>query len=65
MHSKFIVTGDVTQVDLPKVQDSGLIQSLRVLANIDEISVVELDETDIVRHKLVKKIVKAFEKHTH
>ncbi|MBI9069524.1 MAG: PhoH family protein [Salinivirgaceae bacterium] len=64
-NAKFIVTGDVTQVDLPKVQDSGLIQALRILANINGISIVELTEADIVRHKLVKKIVRAFEKHTH
>ncbi|MDA3894495.1 MAG: PhoH family protein [Salinivirgaceae bacterium] len=65
MNAKFIVTGDVTQVDLPKVQDSGLVQSLRILENINGISVVELDETDIVRHRLVKAIVLAYEKHTH
>jgi phosphate starvation-inducible PhoH-like protein len=65
MNAKFIVTGDVTQVDLPKVQDSGLIQALRILEKIKGISIVELDETDIVRHRLVKAIVKAFERHTH
>lgn len=65
MNAKFIVTGDVTQVDLPKVQDSGLIQALRILEKIEGISVVELDESDIVRHRLVKAIVKAFERHTH
>lgn len=64
-YSKFIVTGDVTQVDLPKIQDSGLVQSLRILEKIEGIGVVQLTEADIVRHKLVKKIVKAFEKHTH
>ena len=65
INAKFIVTGDVTQVDLPKTQDSGLIQALRILENIEGISVVELDETDIVRHRLVRAIVKAYEKHTH
>jgi phosphate starvation-inducible PhoH-like protein len=58
--SKFIVTGDVTQVDLPKPQDSGLIHALRILDKIEGISIVELNETDIVRHKLVKEIVKAY-----
>ncbi|MGE4290502.1 MAG: PhoH family protein [Salinivirgaceae bacterium] len=65
MNAKFIVTGDITQVDLPKVHDSGLIQALRILEKIEGIAVVELDETDIVRHRLVKAIVKAFERHTH
>lgn len=64
-NAKFIVTGDITQVDLPKVNDSGLIQALRILEKIEGIAVVELDETDIVRHRLVKAIVKAFERHTH
>ncbi len=59
-YSKFIVTGDVTQVDLPKPQDSGLIHALRILDKIEGISIVELNETDIVRHKLVKEIVKAY-----
>ena len=58
--AKFIITGDVTQVDLPKTQDSGLIKSLNILSKIKGISIVELDETDIVRHKLVKAIVKAY-----
>jgi phosphate starvation-inducible PhoH-like protein len=65
MNAKFIITGDITQVDLPKVHDSGLIQALRILEKIEGIAVVELDETDIVRHRLVKAIVKAFERHTH
>jgi len=63
MNAKFMITGDVTQVDLPRVQESGLIKSLKILGKIEGISIVELDETDIVRHKLVKAIVKAYEKH--
>ncbi len=62
MNSKFIITGDVTQIDLPRTQDSGLVQAIRLLKKIDGISVVELDESDIVRHRLVKEIVKAFDK---
>jgi phosphate starvation-inducible PhoH-like protein len=62
LNAKFIITGDVTQVDLPKVADSGLIKTLEILKEIKGISFVELDETDIVRHKLVKDIVKAFNK---
>ncbi len=62
MNAKFIITGDITQVDLPKIKDSGMVQSLKILDKIKGISMVELDETDIVRHKLVKEIVKAYEK---
>lgn len=62
MNSKFIITGDVTQIDLPKTSDSGLVQAIRILKGIEGISMVELDETDIVRHRLVKEIVKAFDK---
>lgn len=62
MNSKFIITGDVTQIDLPRTQDSGLVQAIRLLKRIDGISIVELDESDIVRHRLVKEIVKAFDK---
>jgi len=62
MNSKFIITGDVTQIDLPRTQDSGLVQAIRLLKRIEGISIVELDESDIVRHRLVKEIVKAFDK---
>ena len=62
MNSKFIITGDVTQIDLPRTQDSGLVQAVRLLRNIEGISFVELDETDIVRHRLVKEIVRAFDR---
>lgn len=63
MNTKFIVTGDETQIDLPRRSDSGLLQALRILRGIDDISVVKFDEKDIVRHKLVRDIVKAYEKH--
>ena len=62
MNSKFIITGDVTQIDLPRTQDSGLVQAIRLLKRIEGFSIVELDESDIVRHRLVKEIVKAFDK---
>ena len=62
MNSKFIITGDVTQIDLPRTQDSGLVQAIRLLKRIEGISIVELDESDIVRHRLVKEIVKALDK---
>jgi len=61
-HSKFIITGDITQIDLPVSEKSGLIHAHKILANIAGISFVELDETDIVRHPLVIKIVKAYSK---
>ena len=59
--SKFIMTGDTTQIDLPKKNDSGLLMAMRILANIEGISIIKFDERDIVRHKLVRKIVKAYE----
>jgi phosphate starvation-inducible PhoH-like protein len=59
--SKFIMTGDTTQIDLPKKNESGLIQAMRILANIEGISIIKFDERDIVRHKLVKRIVRAYE----
>ncbi|MFP5471002.1 MAG: PhoH family protein [Bacteroidia bacterium] len=62
MSAKFVITGDVTQVDLPRHQKSGLIKSLKILKNIDGISMVFLDENDVLRHRLVKKITSAFDK---
>lgn len=59
-HSKFIINGDITQIDLPSSEKSGLIQAISILKDIEGISFVYLDENDIVRHPLVKKIVKAF-----
>jgi phosphate starvation-inducible protein PhoH and related proteins len=61
VNSKFIMTGDTTQIDLPKKSDSGLLQAINILKNIDGISMIKFDERDIVRHKLVKKIVRAYE----
>ena len=60
--AKFIVTGDVTQVDLPKASRSGLIHASKILNNIPGIDIVYLDERDIIRHKLVTKIVDAYQK---
>ena len=59
--SKFIMTGDTTQIDLPRKSDSGLLMAMRILANIEGISIIKFDERDIVRHKLVKRIVRAYE----
>ena len=58
--SKMVVTGDVTQIDLPSGQRSGLRTAASRLAGIDEVGVVEFDETDVVRHPLVAKIVRAY-----
>jgi len=60
--AKAIITGDVTQIDLPPKVKSGLEKSVRILANIDGIGHVVLDEEDVVRHKLVKAIIKAYDK---
>lgn len=61
-NAKAIITGDVTQIDLPPKVRSGLEKSTRILRHIDGIGHVELDEEDVVRHKLVKAIIKAYDK---
>lgn len=60
-NTKMIVTGDLTQIDLPKHQKSGLKEAVEILHNVEGISVVELGQKDIVRHKLVTRIVHAYE----
>ncbi|GAB1454312.1 PhoH family protein [Draconibacterium sp.] len=62
LNAKFIVTGDITQIDLPRKSQSGLIHALRILNKIKSISVIEFDKKDIVRHRLVRDIVEAYEK---
>lgn len=61
MSSKFILTGDTTQIDLPRRNESGLLQAIRLLNGIEGISVIRFDERDIVRHRLVKHIVRAYD----
>jgi len=61
-NAKAIITGDLSQVDLPKNQRSGLEKGIRILKNIDGISHIELDEEDVVRHRLVKAIIKAYDR---
>jgi len=61
-NAKAIITGDPTQVDLPRNQRSGLEKASRILKDIDGIAHIELDEEDVVRHKLVKAIIKAYDK---
>ena len=61
-NAKAIITGDITQIDLPRHQRSGLITAVRILKNIDGIAHIELDEEDVVRHRLVKQILRAYTK---
>ena len=63
LNTKFIITGDETQIDLPSINQSGLIQAKRILKNIREVSFVQFNSKDIVRHRLVRKIVDAYDKH--
>jgi phosphate starvation-inducible PhoH-like protein len=58
--SKMVITGDVTQIDLPRGKKSGLIEASRILQNIDEIGFITFTEQDVVRHTLVQKIITAY-----
>jgi phosphate starvation-inducible PhoH-like protein len=60
LNSRVVITGDKTQIDLPRRDDSGLLQIERILLGIDGIEFVYLDEVDVVRHRLVKDIIKAY-----
>ncbi len=60
--AKAIITGDLTQVDLPKNQKSGLVKATRILSQIEGIAYIQLDEADVVRHRLVKNIIRAYDK---
>jgi len=60
-NAKFIITGDATQVDLPSKQPSGLLQAIRLLKKVEGISIIELDNTDVIRHKLVRAIIEKYE----
>ena len=61
--SHAVITGDVTQIDLPGTYKSGLIQAQRILAHIRGISFCEFDKGDVVRHRLVQEIIQAYEQH--
>jgi phosphate starvation-inducible protein PhoH and related proteins len=63
-NARFVVTGDDTQVDLPRREDSGLVQAIRILDGIKGISIIRFDDRDIIRHRLVKSIVKAYDSAT-
>jgi len=61
--SKTVVTGDITQIDLPQDRTSGLVEAIRILKNIEDIKIIHFSERDVVRHRLVQEIVRAYEKH--
>ena len=63
LNAKFIITGDITQIDLPKPKNSGLLFALKLLNNIESVSVIRFNKNDIVRHRLVRDIVEAYEKY--
>ncbi|MER3462261.1 MAG: phosphate starvation-inducible protein PhoH, partial [Armatimonadota bacterium] len=64
-NSRVVITGDVTQIDLPKAQKSGLIEAMRILKDIEGIAMIYFRESDVVRHPLVARIVKAYEFSQH
>ncbi len=61
--SKVVVTGDVTQIDLPKGKQSGLVEATRVLKNVNGIKFCELKDTDVVRHEMVRRIINAYDRY--
>jgi phosphate starvation-inducible protein PhoH and related proteins len=63
LNTKYIITGDITQIDLPRKQHSGLINALKILSDVEGITTVEFDKNDIVRHKLVRDIVEAYDRY--
>ena len=62
-NSKMVITGDVTQIDLPTEKKSGLVEAVKILKNIEGIATTRFSEKDVVRHRLVQEIVKAYEKY--
>jgi phosphate starvation-inducible PhoH-like protein len=62
-NSKAVITGDVTQIDLPNARRSGLLEAMDVLKSVDGLAFVHFDETDVVRHHLVQRIVRAYDEH--
>ncbi len=61
-NAKFVITGDITQIDLPRNQQSGLVQATQILEGIEGISIIQLDNSDVIRHKLVTKIIRAYDR---
>lgn len=62
-NSKAVITGDVTQIDLPNARRSGLLEAIDVLKNVNGLAFVHFDEADVVRHHLVQRIVRAYDEH--
>ena len=62
-NSKMVITGDVTQIDLPDSKRSGLVEATKILKNIDDIAITRFSEKDVVRHRIVQDIVRAYEKY--
>ena len=62
-NSKIVVTGDVTQIDLPDGKRSGLVQAAKILKNVPDIEISRFSEKDVVRHRLVQDIIKAYDKY--
>jgi len=62
-NSKAVITGDVTQIDLPDPKKSGVVEAIKILKHIDDIKIVRFSEKDVVRHRLVQQIIKAYEKY--
>jgi phosphate starvation-inducible PhoH-like protein len=63
--SKTVVTGDITQIDLPPGKTSGLVESIDVISGINGIVFAYFDETDVIRHRLVQSIIRAYERHSN
>jgi phosphate starvation-inducible PhoH-like protein len=63
LNSRTVITGDKTQIDLPRPQESGLLEIERILKSVDGIDFVYLSESDVVRHRLVKEIIRAYANH--
>jgi phosphate starvation-inducible PhoH-like protein len=62
-NSKAVITGDITQIDLPNERRSGLVEAIEVVGKIEGIAMIHFDERDVVRHSLVQRIIKAYEEH--
>ena len=62
-NSKAVITGDITQIDLPDTKKSGLIEAQKVLRDVEDIAIVTFTEKDVVRHKIVQDIIKAYERY--
>ena len=62
--SRAVITGDITQIDLPDARRSGLVEASRILRQVDDIAILRFTEKDVVRHRLVQEIIKAYEKYS-